>query len=353
MLGSLKRSLIMKLPASFLELIMTVKRHTSTPVLLYHEIRSTTNNSMVSENIHRVNPDIFSQQIELLRRHFTIVPLDELVAGTYEGCSTSGLAALTFDDGYLSVLNEALPILREMDIPCTIFISSAVIRNRAFWRDKIRWIISNNLAGDFIEYGRSVNRSFWLLHSETIYRDSKNPSVISSRLVDELLDAFLDEVRAKESVRRLGRVTYCSKTDISATNSPLVAFGNHTANHYVLSSLSEQEQYNEIAGCHGFLKALGKEPSKVFSIPFGGNRDFNDTTLRILKDLGYTAYLLSENRINVRNGVLAEEVSPCPVAVDRFMPNNGMNGFILQLLRLGRNRACTPRTGPVISRESA
>ena len=64
-------------------------------------------------------------------------------------------------------------------------------------------------------------------------------------------------------------------------NNEYVSYGNHTYNHYVLSSLTEQEQYYEINHNMKLLKKLNINLSKVFAFPFGGMNDYNKLTLNI------------------------------------------------------------------------
>ena len=60
--------------------------------------------------------------------------------------------------------------------------------------------------------------------------------------------------------------------------------------------------------------------SNVFAFPFGGLSDFNDDTLSILCEDGYSGAVLSRNRLNSKNrhrGYCAE----------RWMPPDNMASF--------------------------
>jgi hypothetical protein len=66
------------------------------------------------------------------------------------------------------------------------------------------------------------------------------------------------------------------------------------------------------------LDALpGVHQSRVFSIPFGEPRDFNEATLDIIREMGYESAVLSRQRINFRwrhrRGVRL---------IERFMPDD-------------------------------
>ena len=91
----------------------------------------------------------------------------------------------------------------------------------------------------------------------------------------------------------------------------LVSYGNHTSNHYLLSSLNKQEQYEEIFKCKDYLNKQNVNKSEVFSIPFGGMNSYNKDTLTNLEDLNYKIILNSSNNLD-KNKISNE--------INRFMP---------------------------------
>lgn len=115
----------------------------SLPVLTYHAIDE--RRSVIS-----VPPDRFRRQIEeLAGRGLTGVSLAQAFAqreGT--GGFPPHYVALTFDDGYLSVFTEALPVLADHAFTATVFLSSGLVglaadaaraRNPDIDRDLLDW----------------------------------------------------------------------------------------------------------------------------------------------------------------------------------------------------------------------
>src|SRR5204863_1164148 len=66
-----------------------------------------------------------------------IVRLSELVNRWRSGASTRNQVAITFDDSYAGVFVHALPILRDLDIPATVFVASdhATLGASYWWDD--------------------------------------------------------------------------------------------------------------------------------------------------------------------------------------------------------------------------
>ena len=72
--------------------------------------------------------------------------------------------------------------------------------------------------------------------------------------------------------------------------------GGHTKTHIDLTSVSEQEAKNEIAGCKAELEALFNIPITDFCYPFGR---FNEVVSNIAKDSGYlSATSMIRGRVN-------------------------------------------------------
>jgi peptidoglycan/xylan/chitin deacetylase (PgdA/CDA1 family) len=100
-------------------------------VLCYHRV--STDHDELS-----VTPTAFRAQMELtLRAGAKPVTLDAAVDRLDEGAPGRHVC-VTFDDGYHDNLDNAIPVLRELGIPATIFVPSAVIDGTApvYWCEK-------------------------------------------------------------------------------------------------------------------------------------------------------------------------------------------------------------------------
>ncbi|MEZ5581427.1 MAG: polysaccharide deacetylase family protein [Candidatus Competibacteraceae bacterium] len=255
------------------------------PVLLYHANFSEPPADLVN-NLHNVTPAVMHRQLTMLKKHFQFVFVDELAAS---GCRP-GLAAVTFDDGYLTVLDKALEVLADLDIPCTVFLNGCTFDNRIFWRDKVRFIINNQLIDAW--NGFTANR--FTLAGQSFYYSTKDPAN-NSKAIDQAIDQFLAAQNVAAQTFR-----YCLHEINQLKPHPLVAYGNHSHHHYVLSSLTESEQYEEIRATHELLQRIPEiQTSALFSIPFGKPRHFNAGTLRCARELDYTGVLLSRDQLNV------------------------------------------------------
>src|SRR4051794_17108734 len=93
-------------------------------ILLYHGVCENGSGDALDRTGKHVEADRFRPKLELLPRHFRIVPLDELVGRLLQGESGRGLLAITFDDGYVNNVELAAPILHRMGLPATFFLAT-------------------------------------------------------------------------------------------------------------------------------------------------------------------------------------------------------------------------------------
>ncbi|WP_420349327.1 polysaccharide deacetylase family protein [Pelagibius sp.] len=268
-------------------------------------------------NLHNVPPEAFAAQISWIDKHFEIVTLDDFMAADW----VAGKAVITFDDAYICVFENAVPLLRARGLPFTVFINGRTLEGRPFWRDKIRCLINHGLVKDFIAFREHYNGLSDSVQASGFYRSSKAPGVNSRRL-DEELDAFVES--------RKGSLTFDALSHHIARPSDLIAeegvtYGNHGYSHYVMSSLDRAEQKEEIERNQALLASLNLPLTRTFAFPFGGARDFTTTTIELLRATGYSGGLYSRNRLNQasREGQFLAE---------RFMPSADMGQFHKRLL---------------------
>jgi peptidoglycan/xylan/chitin deacetylase (PgdA/CDA1 family) len=82
----------------------------------------------------QVSPPRFRSQIEgLLEAGFRFLTMAEMARRAEGGMPEPGLAAITFDDGMRNNHSVALPILREYDIPATVYVTIGFIDGVSPW----------------------------------------------------------------------------------------------------------------------------------------------------------------------------------------------------------------------------
>jgi peptidoglycan/xylan/chitin deacetylase (PgdA/CDA1 family) len=79
-------------------------------------------------NFHDILPEAFSAfkaNIYFLKRHTNVVSLDDFFSGRLSSKKIN--VVITFDDGYKSWLTHAVPVLKELGLPATFFVTSGFV----------------------------------------------------------------------------------------------------------------------------------------------------------------------------------------------------------------------------------
>ena len=71
-----------------------------------------------------VSPERFRQQMQWLARHYRVVPLSQALDEISRGTIQRRTVVITFDDGYYDNYQHALPVLRELGLPATVFVTT-------------------------------------------------------------------------------------------------------------------------------------------------------------------------------------------------------------------------------------
>lgn len=294
-----------------------------TPVLLYHAAFSDVPQSL-GDAVHNVTPDNLYKQVSWLKKYYDIVFVDDL----FDAPDHRGKCAITYDDAYLSVFEGALPVLENLNAPATVFVNGTTLEGQIFWRDKIRLILSRGLQGEFVSWADDFCTEKGIT-ADNFYKATKKPHVNSyemAGLVDQFLQKYPDVL--------LQARNYCAGKSSDLPRSPLLRYGNHSYSHFVLSSLSKEQQRKEILKNQDKLSSI-IEPdylSRVFSIPFGAENTVNANTFSILKDADYKGALLSRFRLNRITGSTPTLMHGLPV-LERTMPDNNWTAFNRTILK--------------------
>jgi len=254
-------------------------------VLVYHRVTSLQSDPQMLA----VTPGNFRKQMQHLKDTVPILRFEE----DWQAAAKPAVV-VTFDDGYADNFLEALPILEEVGVPATFFVSTGTIgTRREFWWHELEHIIleGSNLPGDFTLGDDSTGRR-WPTASDSERLEFYHEMV---RLLNEAetgrRNTWLAQVRlwaGKEAgIADVHRVlTVEELQQLSASR--WATIGAHTVSHARLSSQAAPAQWEEIEGSKRQLESwLGREVT-VFSYPFGNRCDYTEETVAICRQAGFS-----------------------------------------------------------------
>jgi peptidoglycan/xylan/chitin deacetylase (PgdA/CDA1 family) len=269
------------------EAIINVRKRfsRSATILLYHRVTELA----ADPQLLSVAPSRFAEQLEVLRRDASPLPLSELTSIMRDGRQLPRRAvAVTFDDGYADNYLEAKPLLERYDIPATVFVTSGQVGSpQEFWWDDLERLLLTGPDG--------ANHAGWHIERPD---DPTSQHERYRRLSEELRNA-VDTVR-QATLHRLaeqtgkgfqGRASHRAMTEsevLDLARSGLIEVGAHTVTHPVLSRADPLTQRNQIAGSKSDLERILGKPVSSFAYPYGGRQHYTRETVEIVRSLGFS-----------------------------------------------------------------
>lgn len=254
------------------------------PIYLYHSVQFE-NKILSNKNskIHNVNYDEVCSQLQKLSKNMDFVSIDQW----FDSKNKRGLAAITFDDAYLNIFDGILKELINLKIPSCVFLIGKSLENQLHWREKVTFIIGNKLVYEFEKF-LSVNEKKNLRIDFNKFYSSSKKLHVSSQLLEKKIDEFI----------KINKIEIKSKLINSSSqliSNPYVCYGNHSYNHYLLSTLDYESQYEDIQKSKKTIEKLEVNTTDTFAVPFGGYRAINKDTILALKKLSINKVLLTNN----------------------------------------------------------
>ena len=122
-------------------------------ILMYHAVADVANDP----NLLSVSPKRFAAQLAWLeRKGLRGVSMHTLVAAMRAG-RARGLVGLTFDDGYVSVLENAVPELTRRGFSATVFVISDRMSGANEWDEGTPWpLLSAPQVGELVAAGLEI-----------------------------------------------------------------------------------------------------------------------------------------------------------------------------------------------------
>lgn len=253
-------------------------------VINYHRVLPSPEPLLASE------PDVhtFRWHMELLARCFHVMPLQDALRAVALGKVPQRTVCITFDDGYRSIHELALPVLREFGLPATVFVTSGYIGQGSMWNDRIidavQTLPDGQLDLEDIGLGTYPLRNIAeRKHSlELLIERSKYlPPAARDNLADRL---------DRLTVRAVPHDPMLTREMIIDLQRHGIDIGAHTVSHPILTSLDDEDARREIAGGKAQLEAILDKPVRLFAYPNGkAGKDFDARHVAMVRKAGFDA----------------------------------------------------------------
>lgn len=304
-------------------------------VLVYHKVTQDIHKE-INHNLTINHPlNQFISEMQFLKRHFHIIGLDEAVDAIKNKMGFSGpTLAITFDDGFEDNYRLAFPILKELKIPATIFLTAGVIgTNKLPWVDEIGQAILHTKETSF-----QLNSCFkdTIFPLRNLQEKRTSYGKITSRLKELTYSERLnltEEISGKLATPKNKGLRMLNWDEVKEMAQNNISFGAHTMTHPILTKMPFGWAKKEILDSKQVMENRLGIPIKHFAFPNGRPEDFNAALKVYCKELG----LESVSTAVYGSNQLGQDV----YALKRISPGKNMPIFAVDLVRgFLRKNAC-------------
>jgi peptidoglycan/xylan/chitin deacetylase (PgdA/CDA1 family) len=205
------------------------------------------------------------RQLRWLKRRFSIVPLRSIVASAANGGVLERKVALTFDDGLLSNVEVAYPILHKLAIPATFFVCPGLV-------DRASWLWTHEARRRLGRLDAAARREFaaeWQAPSEI------DPFVEWMKTLD-LAARRRVEARLREATPRFvptpaerEEFDLAGWEALRRVDPAVVTIGSHTLTHPILPGTPPADVETEVRDSRKLLERGLQRPIEFFAYPNG------------------------------------------------------------------------------------
>lgn len=256
--------------------------------------------------------EIFRRVCAFLASNYSVVSLQSVVDRLKAGEKLEpNSVVLTFDDGYASNYHLAWPVLREFNLSATIFVTTGFLDGtEPMWFQRLDQALGTSVkpfldwksphGKDRLPLGTREKRQRALGRLLPELKHMPDEDMLGE--IDRIEQALGTEPPAVGALPEPMRpMTWQQVWELAATG--LIDFGGHTHTHPVLSRCRPEAMRGEIFTCHERLRQeLGRAP-RLFAFPNGGQGDYSDGTLALLREVGF------ESACTMRNGRIDQNSS--------------------------------------------
>lgn len=263
-------------------------------ILAYHRIMPVPDPDTYAFDMELIStpPEQFREQMVRIRKYFRPMRLTDIVAALDAGeALPPDTVAVTFDDGYDDNYRIAAPILDEVGVPATFFVSTGHIDSgRPYAYDWLVHMILTTRAERLtlpelnIDIALPAERASRRRIAGNILLRMKWLDALGQTAMTERLEAEWNMPSAKARPIECRPMTWSQAREMEAAG---FEFGSHGVHHRMLARLPVEEMEREIRASKATLDRELRNPAILMSYPVGGDRAYNEAVIAATRQAGF------------------------------------------------------------------
>lgn len=283
-------------------------------IVMYHYTRDLKHSRY--PNIKGLDYPLFKEQLEYLKAHFNIISMEELLLASQGKASLKDNALLlTFDDGYIDNYTFVFPLLQELNLTASFYITGKTFaKHQLLDVNKIHYILASAEINLIIEElkkkldyyrGREFvypsNEELWNQFAKEGKYDPKGV-VFVKKLLQTVLPERLRNIISSElfkeflgiSEEQLAYELYMTENQIRVLKRNGMFIGIHGYDHYWLGKLEKEQMEKDLETALDTLEEFIDRDNWVMNYPYGS---YNQDVLDFVSKKGAKLGLTTEVRV--------------------------------------------------------
>lgn len=246
-------------------------------IFLFHGVIKEDNYEFRNSTRKHLQEDYFRAVLEDLKNHGNPITMDEVILiNNLTIPMPENAFAITFDDGFENNYSIAVPILRELKIPATFYITTDFVN-----RNQMSWI-------DRIEYCLAYSKEVFFPENRKAFLDGYR--IIGKQRGCNLKEEFVSECFKINNMKEIWssddpldkKMNWKQVQELSED----FIIGGHTHTHRILTHISAGWVDMEIAMSKIHLKEVTYKNIIHYSYPEGQEDHYNEEVIEQLKEAG-------------------------------------------------------------------
>lgn len=240
-------------------------------ILCYHRVSPDTTTCSYPYRTSAVTASQFYEQMNYLRRHYQVLPLEEALSCLNSVTLPKRAVSITFDDGYLELMDAAFPVLRDLHLPATVFlVVEHVGTDLPFWWEEVTfrlYMLNKDKAAvaEFVTTAGLRTSGGW---------PGRISEVVDALKIapNALREKCLSDLRALTEKAMFPRMSL-NWDEVRQAQSWGITFGSHSLTHPILPLLSDEALERELQVSRETVESTTGTTCRLLAYPNGDHDD--------------------------------------------------------------------------------
>jgi peptidoglycan/xylan/chitin deacetylase (PgdA/CDA1 family) len=270
-------------------------------ILMYHSVAdgSDANNQILGGIGH--SPSSFRQQMELLAREYHPISLEEAVLYVQDRRDVARRSVVvTFDDGYADNYHVAMPLLNEIGVPATFYVTVGCVEQKKLpWPGRLRYALFTTRNSAWLDPdGQSWPLQGSMLRSQAFDRACE----YCSKLAGSEQDQFVGSAESQLQSALTNGPAMMTWDEVRAAVKQGHIIGSHTLSHPNMAHIKEDALRREMSESKNILERELGIPVPHFSYPCPALQPhWTERTVRVSQESGYQSAVTTSQGLACRN----------------------------------------------------